>query len=482
MTEIELKFQVDAGQRDAVARAVATRSAQRVRLTARYFDSADRRLANAQLALRVRREGHRWVQTLKGAGDGLWQRLEHEVILPAAAGAPPPLADIALHDGTAAGDALRAALGDAPLRVTYATQVTRTLRRVRAPGCVVELAFDEGALLADARRAPLRELEFELKSGDAGAMCVLAERWVKRFGLTLDVRSKSERGDRLARGMPCPSPAKAADSNLSRHIDSDAALRAIVGAALRQSLANASELLHGDGGAEHLHQLRVGLRRLRSALRDLSDGHQAFEAEWLPPLKRLFDSLGSARDRDALSQWLLPALRRAGAGDVQLPSAVHSGEVLAALRDPATTRLWLALLAFAASAGTSQTGFAVLAGRRLQHLHRRVRRDARRFGELDEAARHRLRKRVKRLRYLCEFAGSQFRRTRVKAYLGKLTPAQDALGHYQDVVVARNLFEAAASEDAQAHFALGWLAHERDMAEAACVRSLVVLRKAKPFW
>ncbi|HRH86792.1 MAG TPA: CYTH domain-containing protein, partial [Rubrivivax sp.] len=79
MTEVELKFQVPPDRAVALQRAVATASAVRVGLRARYFDTADRRLAAAGLALRVRKEGRRWVQTLKGAGAGIWQRLEHEV-------------------------------------------------------------------------------------------------------------------------------------------------------------------------------------------------------------------------------------------------------------------------------------------------------------------------------------------------------------------------------------------------------------------
>ena len=101
MTEIELKFQVPQERRAALAKAVATATARNVRLQAHYFDTADRHLAQALLALRVRKEGRRWVQTLKGAGDGLWQRVEHEVPVTVAPGQL-PVADPVLHDGTAA--------------------------------------------------------------------------------------------------------------------------------------------------------------------------------------------------------------------------------------------------------------------------------------------------------------------------------------------------------------------------------------------
>lgn len=482
MSEIELKFQVGAKQRAAVMRAVATRSAHRVRLAAQYFDTADRRLAEARLALRVRKEGRSWVQTLKGAGDGLWQRLEHEAPVQAAAGGGMPSVDVGLHDGTAAGAALGVARNGAELQPIYATQVTRTLRLIRARDCVVEVAFDVGSLIAAGRRLPLCELEFELKQGDAGAMCALAERWVTRFGLTLDVRSKSERGDRLACGMPQAQPVRAGQLELPRRVDSGTAMRAIVADGLRQVLGNASELLHGDGSAEHLHQLRIGLRRLRTALRELGGAWPQHSADWLERAEPVFASLGGLRDRDALGEWLLPALHRAGAAGLALPAASLQDESLPLLRAAATTRLWLAMLAFAARDEATDDRFAKRATQRLQHLHRQVRRDARRFAKLDDTARHRLRKRVKRLRYLCEFAGSQFRRRRVDAYLGRLKPAQDALGHYQDVVVAQAMFETAADDGTHAGFALGWLAREREVAAASCSNSLEAFRKAPTFW
>ena len=483
MTEIELKFQVPAPRADALARAVATASAMRVSLRARYFDTEDRRLAAAGLALRVRKEGRRWVQTLKGGGDGLWQRLEHEVPLQAAAGAQ-PLADPALHDGTPAGDALRRALGaDAVLQPVYGTEVMRTRRLLRGRGCVAELAFDKGALLSGERRWPLCELELELKSGDPVALAALAARWVQRFGLTLDTRTKAERGERLARGQRLGAPVKAQPLTLAPDVDCDGALRAIVGNALRQVLGNAADLTHEDGTEpEHLHQLRVGLRRLRTALRELGPLAPAAAPGWGDALGALFGRLGSARDRDALAQTLLPALRKAGADHLELPVIEAEPAAQIALRESAATLLWLQLLAFAAGSAVSEQPFAPVVRQRLARLFKQVRRDAARFDVLDDVARHRLRKRVKRLRYLSEFVGTLFRERRLRAFLKRLTPAQEALGDFNDVCVARALFKDAAADDPMAMFALGWLAHERDDAIGRCTKALARLRRAQPFW
>jgi inorganic triphosphatase YgiF len=482
MTEIELKFQVPETRRKAVAAAVGTASAMRVRLQARYFDTADRRLAAAGLALRVRKEGRRWVQTLKGAGDGIWQRLEHEAPLTVAAGTQ-PIADPGLHDGTAAGEALRKALGDGALQPVYGTDVVRTKRLLRGAGCLVELAFDQGALVAGERRWPLCELEFELKSGEPGALVALASRWVERHGLTLDVRTKAERGERLARGVRLGAPVKAQALSLPDDIDAHSALRRVVGNCLAQSLANAGDIAHEAGTEpEHLHQLRVGIRRLRTALRELGAAVPEASPGWLEGLGKLFARLGSARDRDALEQTLLPALHQAGAEGLQLPVIEAEPAAREALREPATTLLWLQLIAFAAGADVCADRFAATVRRPLARLFKQVRRDAARFAEIDDAARHRLRKRVKRLRYLSEFAATQFKERRVRAFLKRLSPAQEALGAFNDVCVARALFEGAAPDDPMAMFALGWLAHERDDAIVRCERALRPVRAARPYW
>jgi inorganic triphosphatase YgiF len=185
---------------------------------------------------------------------------------------------------------------------------------------VVELAFDQGALVADDRRWPLCELEFELKAGEPAALVALASRWVERFGLTLDVRTKAERGERLARGVRLGTPVKARPLTLPEATDSHTALRLVLGNCLTQVLANASDIAHEtDTAPEQLHQLRVGMRRLRTALRELGPLAAGLRPEWGVALGQLFGRLGSARDRDALAQTLLPALHQAGATGLVLP-------------------------------------------------------------------------------------------------------------------------------------------------------------------
>ena len=140
--EIELKFRIPAGRWAALRRAVETRTAQVQPLAAVYFDTADDALAQARMALRLRREGGQWVQTLKAECANPMQRLEHNVLRDAVDGERPAL-DLSLHDGHGAGALLaRALAGAAPLVERYATEVQRTRRVLRLAGASIEIALD----------------------------------------------------------------------------------------------------------------------------------------------------------------------------------------------------------------------------------------------------------------------------------------------------------------------------------------------------
>jgi len=501
MVEIELKFQVEPARRDAVRRAVAGSGAkaQTIRLQARYFDTPDGRLAAAGLALRLRREGRsRWVQTLKGRGDGVMHRLEHELVLPSAV---PATLDLARHDGTPVGAALRSALSshEAGLVERFATDIRRTRRavRMRAPTgemATIELALDEGSICARTAEGPCRvavsEVEFELLDGPPQALLALASRWVERHGLWLDVRTKAERGHVLASGVASP-PVQARAPLVGRRMLPARALAAMVQAALAQVLPNLAAVAEaGQGGPEYLHQLRVGLRRLRTALREFGTGVEGVDASWLATLAQLFSSLGTLRDSDVIEQTLAQARAAARAAGLEpsLPPA-RGGQALTAqdrapLRERGLHRLLLALFGLALAGGQPGDGRPLIetARRRLNRLHKRATADAARFETLDDTERHMLRKRLKRLRYSLEFVAPLFAAKALRRYLALLKPAQEVLGECHDLLLAEAACRAAVPHSVGDGFVLGWLSTRREVLTAQAATRLTALSAAPRFW
>ena len=116
--EVELKLYVPDDRFDAVDAALrSTGDVHEVHLHAEYVDTVDWQLSLHGLTWRIRREGERWVQTLKARGDsaGDIERIEHDVDITdrVGPGAGPPAPDPALHHGTAAGSRIAHLLADA---------------------------------------------------------------------------------------------------------------------------------------------------------------------------------------------------------------------------------------------------------------------------------------------------------------------------------------------------------------------------------
>jgi inorganic triphosphatase YgiF len=481
--ELELKCQVPAAARAAVLRAVATADAQRTRLRAVYADTPDHRLAAAGLALRLRREGRRWVQTLKGRGDGVLQRLEHEVELPPQRGVP--AIDPARHTGSAAGVALMRVLGDAVLGPLYRTDIQRTHRRVSRGGTTIEIAFDEGRIVAGRHTLPVCEIEFELIAGAPAELVALAERWLRRHRLWLDVRTKSERGFRLALSMPAVDAVRAAAMPpFGAAAHGGDAFAAMLHGALAQCLPNAAELAAGSGRAEHVHQLRVGLRRLRTALRLF--GHWSADPAAAAALERAlrepFTRLGAARDADVLRETFWPTLEAVGAPPLAAAPPLPHEDPGAVVRAPAFGALLLQALRLALCTPAEPVPLREAAHRVLRAAHRRLVADAAGFAAAEHAAQHRTRKRLKRLRYATEFLQPLLPARPARRALAVMRVALDDIGAYTDLLLAQLHFRALAEHDTAAWFALGWLAAQSEPRLRRAAKGLQRVAALPKYW
>ena len=467
MAEIELKLELDprAHARLKRSRALAGSRPRTTRLRATYYDTPDLSLRSREMALRMRRSGGRWIQTLKagasGAG-GLHAREEWEFDRPG------PTLDLTLLADTP--------LGSDPdlaghLAELFTVEMTRTAWEVEvSPGDRVEVALDRGEVRHGDRVEPVSEVEIESLAGDPFAVFDLAERLAAEDGapaLRPSSVTKAQRGYRLARGE-AEGPVRASLVELDANASPLSAARAIAAAALTQLQANAAGVIGGED-PEYLHQYRVALRRLRSAIAVYRNAGGELDEGLREDLRWIARLTGPARDWDVLVAESLPALLdayRAGraARTVRLRAAAHRRRAHIALREALGSmrylRLVLALARWiaqpspeAAAADASVADFAQrLVGRR----HKRLVADARRLSALTPVERHALRLDAKRLRYALEGLASLFRGKRVKTFLEALSEIQDDLGRANDAAVAARLLADLSPPGGLAEFARGW--------------------------
>jgi inorganic triphosphatase YgiF len=202
--EHEIKLSLPTGQVGAAAQWLIQRAGNKGRtitLENSYYDTPSLTLARAKSAVRVRRTPDGWLQTYKTVGTssgGLHSR--HEWEMPITGNALEIDALLAACDDEPSKEALRSARDD--LIPLFSTNFSRTIWHVSIDGADVEAAIDQGEVVAvvngETRRAPICEIELELKDGDAGALKALSAELAQAVhGLRPDDVSKAQRGYRL---------------------------------------------------------------------------------------------------------------------------------------------------------------------------------------------------------------------------------------------------------------------------------------------
>ena len=430
--ERELKLDIDPAAADKLATGHWFADADCVDIESVYFDTPDQVLHKAGYLLRVRHCGDRRTQTLKaraGNAAGLFARTEWERDI---AGDIPEISDA---DGPLA--TLLAQHGHARLKTQFRTKIERRQRRMTVGEAEVELALDRGIVIAGKRSAPICELEIESVSGSASALFNVA----RQIALTTPLRpaalAKSDRGRLLAAKLLFR-PSKAASLRLEPEMAATLAFQQIALSCLQQFLRNAALLDHDEHPAI-VHQARVGLLRLRSALalfRPLLGEHASRllngEVRWLA------QQFGPVRGLDVLI-----AASRDMPSRTRLANLRHQAfaVLLDVLRGPRVRTLLLALthwLTLGAWLRQPQPAprLDTFAAAQLEHRFRRLKRRGRHFSELDDAHRHRVRIEAKKLRYATEFLASVFPATKAQkrrmGWLETLEALLDALGDLND--------------------------------------------------
>lgn len=478
--EIELKLLVDADRMAdfnaaPVVAANARNKGTRKHLISVYYDTSDRLLRRHGLSLRVRQSGARFVQTVKTeAADDPLRRGEWEASVPSLA------PDLALAMPFIP-ERLRQKLESQPLEAVFTADIHRHARMIDLATGTVEIAFDHGDLKAGDRAQPVSEIELELKSGSASTIYDIALRLAEHGPVKPSIRTKSARGFDLADDNP-PAARRPRKLRLDPQIMLDEAFATILRSCflhLLQSLPAAEDGRNPEG----VHQLRVSLRRLRSAF-DLmrSVGSLSNLDALLSDAKWLAQDLAAARDWDVFQLETLPTIAKAcpsvegfealgkAAAERQSEAYRKAHRALAdrrcaifliGLGNWIETRGWRNDIA-AEDLGQFAEPAVNFAQRVLSEQYAKLLKRGRRFKSLSPAQLHRVRLASKRLRYLGEFLLPLFAdRKCAKKFSHRLAALQEQLGAFNDMAVTASLLDGvrAGPESAIAAAAVaGWQA------------------------
>jgi len=463
--EVELKLGLSAAaaaklRRLPLIRERAAGPPETARLETIYFDTPTLDLFHAGVFLRVRRKGDRFVQALKTRGtvlSGIEDRRETEIDLPDDKVRP----DLVVDPPTV----LRRKKVRKRLEPLVTTDISRTAWLLDdAHGGRIELALDTGRIEAGSRVEPISEIELELVRGEPGSLFDLSLDLLDGVALRSGDASKAVRGFDLLEPS-VPEPVRSTEVRLGPTQSVDEAFQAIARSCLAQILANEPAAANGID-PEGVHQMRVGVRRLRSAMALFSkilvgDEGEAIASE----LKWLLDRLGPARDMDVfLSDILRPLVAYFANSEavVALDALAEQRRVReyrsvrAMLKTPRYTRLLLRL-----GRWIEQRGWSENAGKKARRLraaciashaaavlakrHARLRDAGRDIENLPAPDLHRIRIHVKKQRYAVEFFSGLFDGRRSVRYLGALKTLQNSLGYLNDAAVAERLVDELIS-------------------------------------
>jgi len=424
-----------------------------------YFDTPEHDLHAAGVSLRLRRQDGGWLQTVKvdqHVEDGLCNPIELQAFV------EEERPDIRKITDKKVRRAVEKALSDASLRPVFETVVQRTTRCIKVQDSEIELAVDDGEFRAGNKRQDLREAELELKAGSAEGLLLAAEKLLAGHELKLSSRSKAERGYRLALGKKDTStePEGARPVRVSRKDSSRKSLSSMLDSAVRQVLVNRRAVLESDD-PEAAHQLRIGLRRLRAALRVLSplagrSPLHAFERS----ARDIGRCVGSLRDADVLISGIHAPVEGTATdktGFDELHEALvrnreaRRDEVRQVLSGPQWVKLQLYLTLWPRTleeADGLNKPIAKYAREVLAKAWKKPAKLGRHLDSLDSAQRHDMRKALKKLRYQAEFMAPLFDKRDGKEFIHQLKALQDVFGYLNDVRMAPRLTEIQREQQA----------------------------------
>lgn len=484
--EIELKLLIDKAHVERLLslpllEKYAIKKPRQQKITNTYFDTPTLDIRQSSASLRIRHVNGEWVQTLKSGGSvdgGLHQRNEWESKVDSPFPDLPALREL-VEPHSSWEKLLRTPSLAESLHPIFTSHIKRTAWDLKLPdGDEIELVLDQGSLECDGAEIPIGEIELELKSGTPDHLFDYALEMIETVPLHIGNLSKAERGYMLY-APEQRNPVKAARLALSNDLTVEEVFKAIVANCMAQIQHNEAGVAEGDD-PESIHQMRVGVRRLRSALglfKDVIACPDTLKEE----LRWLATKLGEARDWEVfagatLSKVHVAVPKRADMQPLQQAARdiarKNREEAAAAINSMRHTRLMLSFSSWMqetrwrdsinGSAGSNlNLPIRKFAKRTLAHTRNRLRKREKQLHGNDAQARHQVRIAAKKARYAAEFFQSLYPARQVQNYVDALSALQDDLGWLNDAVVADGLLHRLQEEQpdfaGSAGFARGYL-------------------------
>jgi len=439
-----------------------------------YYDTPDHRLRAQGISFRLRTDGEGWLQTVK-AGTALESGVSNPIEVEIGVERQEP--DLNVIGNRKLRRKVEKAVQRSILEPVFETVVQRTTRHLHVPDGELELALDEGVVRAGSAEDALCEAELELKSGNPETLLETAAKLFATEPLRLAESSKAERGYALAlrKSDGHAEPHRAELPQLRGDQTCAEVLTLIVQSAADQIAANRHAVLESEDPAA-AHQLRIGLRRLRSALRAFRPLHDTSALQELEGHARtLARTVGELRDADVLIEEIYAPVAGTIKSDPGLPRVreallahrTHARErVRAALRGQqwSVLQLYLALWPRTIEAAEGLGGpVAKFARAAIKKQWKKVAERGERLDELTAEQRHEMRKALKGLRYTAEFFASLYAEPRTRPFVKEIRSLQEVFGYLNDVVAATRLNAichegCGDSREAQraAGYILGW--------------------------
>ncbi len=358
----------------------------------------------------------------------------------------------------------------------------------------------DGALRGVAQERPVCRIVLH---GDARVLMGLSSRLAETVDAAPPRWSLAAEATALARGLT-PPPRRIGSPVVPQDVSVGDAAALVIGHLTDVILAGIPAAATGDT-PEAVHQMRVAVRRLRSALSIFrgAAGGPAFDAV-SPQLRAFGTVLGQARDWDVFLGGAGQEVSDALPGDARIAAMLAAAAkrrelAYIALRkelaSPSFRQLAVGLVQLAAlrpwdldaddeqaaalASPARQYGAAVLGKRRKQMLEAGAD-----IAELPAEQLHELRKKGKRLRYAAEFFASEHGKG-AKRFVRRLSGLQEALGHLNDGNAAGGLMTAlqgGLNRSFAAGAVQGYAAARSLDARISIAREWSKFRKMAPFW